>query len=156
MTRSVHRKHTPRPALTVAAADGAPAPDWKPSLEGGLKETGVTWDAVAAPSFLGDDALTALGERSGAVIRDPYGHRLYWLLPLSSTGLATWPRLERIEVYGPACWIDVPPAGHTGGIGPYWEREPRPGHVLTDPQVLHSCLTAVQASWFGPRAEAER
>lgn len=114
--------------------------------------TGEAWDAVRAPSFLGDRAMAVLGNRQGAVIREPYRRMLYWLVPAGATSLSTWEPIDQIEVFGTACWVEVPPLGHTSGIGPYWLREPEPGRLLTDPQMLRAALAASAAEQFGPRA----
>jgi hypothetical protein len=113
------------------------------------RPAGDCWDAVRAPAYLGQRALALLGNRQGAVIRDPWGHQLYWFLPAGAG--ASWEPIEIVDVFGTACWIEVPPAGRTSGLGPYWLREPAPGRLTTDPARLHAALRAVALAEFGPR-----
>lgn len=113
---------------------------------------GEAWDAVRAPAYLGDRAMGALGDEQGAVIRESFRRLLYWLVPAGSTAPGVWEPIERVDVFGTACWVEVPPAGRTCGFGPYWLREPGPGRVLTDPLLLHVALVASADEQFGPRA----
>lgn len=128
--------------------------EWQPPRGPGTvrQAAGEAWDAVRAPVYLGDRAMAVLGNRQGAVIREPYRRMLYWLVPPGATQLSVWPPIDRIDVFGTACYVDVPQAGHTSGIGPYWLREPGPGNLLTDPALLHDALAAAVAEQFGPRA----
>lgn len=122
---------------------------WVPQgLDAQLQRVGVAWDAVRAPAHLGDRVLTQLGSAQGAVIRDGYRHNLFWLVPLASA--AGWKPIEGVEAYGPTCWLEVPPAGRTRGLGLYWERQPRRGRrLLTNPGALHGALARAVAAANG-------
>ncbi|MDT0378402.1 hypothetical protein RM572_06355 [Streptomyces sp. DSM 42041] len=102
---------------------------------------GVAWDAVAAPTCIGEQAVTQLRDACGAVIRDEYGHRLYWLVPPGA--VRGWKPLPHVEEFGPACWITVPPADRTTGLGPCWLRPPAEGRLLTNSGSLHAALSRV-------------
>lgn len=138
-----------RRAILAAAAAGAAPPlsPWvpPPGPDSQLQPTGVAWDAARAPAHLGDRAFARLDEAQGAVIRDPYRRHLYWLLPAGTTE-RTWTGFDGVDVFGPACWTEVPPAGRTGGLGPYWARPPAPGRLLTPPDALYDALTAADRS----------
>lgn len=139
-------------AAAATGADPAPPSPWAPPSgpDSVLHRAGVAWDAARAPAHFGDRAFARLGDGQGAVIRDPYRRHLYWLLPAGTTE-RTWTLLDGVDVFGPACWIEVPPAGRTRGLGPYWVRPPAPGRMLTPPDALHDALTAAVRSVFGPR-----
>lgn len=116
------------------------------------QECGVHWDAVRALGHLARPAVELLGDASGAVIRDPYRGDLYWLLPVGAA--RDWERLPDVEVYGPACFIEVPPRGRAGGPGPYWVVDPADGRLLTHPTALHAALSEAIAEAYPPCAAA--
>lgn len=129
---------------------------WKPPEDCCEQQrAGVAWDAVRAPAYLGDQAMQLLGNQQGAVIRAPYQNFLYWLVPVDS--VETWEQVDpAVEVFGTACWIDVPPLGRDHGYGPYWLREPHGDRLLTDPALLRKALATVASERFGPREESDR
>lgn len=133
-----------RRANIAAAAAGAipPAVPWTPpkGTDSQMQPAGIAWDAVRATSRLARPALAALGDESGAVIRDPYSGDLYWLLPPGSA--ASWVPVPGVGTYSTTCYVEIPPRGRTGGPGPYWIRAPR-GRFLTHPGVLRGALIAV-------------
>lgn len=137
-----------RASLAAPATGAAPRPSqWSPppGSDSRLQRVGVSWDAVRAPSYLGDRAYALLAEGQGAVIRDPYRHDLYWLVRCGAA--AVWEPLLNIDVYGPACWLEVPPVGRTRGLGPHWARPPKAVKwLLTDPGQLHAALVQAIAS----------
>lgn len=114
-----------------------------------MRPAGVAWDAVKFPEDLGDEALLRLGAASGAVIRDPWGHHLYWLI---EAGAATGWRLPHTTVLGPACYLAVPPAARTYGPGPHWAVAPSAERQLTCAALLHDTLRTAVASAPRPRA----
>jgi hypothetical protein len=67
------------------------------SVEVRTVAAGGWWDAVRVPLGLGTDALRNLGDETGAVIRDGFGGRLYWLIPPGSA--ADW-ELPHVRVLG--------------------------------------------------------
>jgi hypothetical protein len=155
LTRSPQQRV--RRAALAAAAAGAelrPAVPWLPpsGADSQLQRAGVVWDAVRAPAYLGDRALAQLGDGQGAVIRDGYRHFLYWLVPLATA--AGWSRIAQVEVFGPTCWVEVPPAGRTHGLRLYWARFPtKPtGQLLTEPDALHAALVAAARAADSPYA----
>ncbi len=129
---------------------------WEPPLgrDSMHIEAGVFWDAVRAPGYLADRAVQELGDASGAVIRDPYVHRLTWLVPVGTA--RDWEPIADVDPLSAACWLEVPPADRTRGQGPYWLLRPAPGCLLTSPSVLHRALLASLAAQFGPRTEVRR
>lgn len=107
-----------------------------------MQPAGIAWDAVRAPAHLARPALEILGRESGAVMRDPYRGDLYWFIPAGAA--ASWQRLPDVESYSTTCYVEVAPAGRTGGPGPYWIRLPeQAGRLHTDPERLHAALCAV-------------
>lgn len=139
-----------RTDLAVAAAGSTPAPHpWHPpgGLDIEVERVGVAWDAVKAPTYLGDGALVRLGDTSGAVIRDPWSQVLYWLVPVGTA--ESWVPLPQIAVLGSTCWLAVPPGHRTRSLGPYWALPPTGERQLTDPGALHEALTQAIHSAFG-------
>ncbi|NJQ02502.1 hypothetical protein [Streptomyces zingiberis] len=131
----------------------APSAAWRPPIHHEMQRVGIHWDAVRAPSYLGDRALALLGDVCGGVIGDGYLHRVIWLVPPGTA--ARWDRLPAVDVYGPACWLEVPSAGHTRGRSPFWKVEPTP-RLHTDPEQLHTALNRVIAETHGPRTAGVR
>ncbi|AXK35894.1 hypothetical protein DVA86_28010 [Streptomyces armeniacus] len=107
-----------------------------------MQSAGVAWDAVKAPAYLGDRALSRLGEGSGAVIRDGWSHHLYWLV---RTGSAVGWDLLPVTVLGAATYVAVPPAGRTRSFGVHWALPPTADRRLTDAALLHDALAAAVA-----------
>ncbi|KAF4405593.1 hypothetical protein [Streptomyces lycii] len=105
-------------------------------------------DVVRAPSFIADQALPRLGDEVGAVIRDVYLHRVYWLLPAGSAG--AWMPLRHVETYGPGASVEVPAADCTKGVRRFWQVPPGRGRLLTDPELLHDVLRPLVLRAYGP------
>lgn len=100
---------------------------------------GVHWDAVRLPAYLGDRVLALLDEDSGGVIRDPYGHYLYWLVRPGTAD--DWMRAaEPVRVLGAGSWVVVPPAGCVRSTGPHWARVAEYGRLLTDVRRLSAAI----------------
>ncbi|MGH3310160.1 MAG: hypothetical protein ACRDP3_06195 [Streptomyces sp.] len=116
-----------------------------------LTETGVWWDAVRAPAYLGDRVLARLGEDCGAVVRDPYGHRLYWLISTGTAASWRFPDVALVQILSTASWVTVPPRDRVSSTGPHWARPVTDSRPLTDPDLLHEALSAVIADALGPR-----
>lgn len=131
----------------------APAP-WAPpsGSDVELHAAGVAWDALKVAACLGDSALAWLGERSGAVLRDPWSAALYWLV---RPGAADGWRLPHVVVLGVACYVAVPPVHRTNGFGPHWAVPPAHERQLTDPVLLHDALAHAIREDFGRRAGEE-
>lgn len=115
-----------------------------PGVDSQMQRVGVEREAVRAPAYLGDRAYALLAGGQGAVIRDPYRHDLCWLLPPAAS--ASWKPIQQIDAYGPACWIEAPPAGRMRGLGPHWARPPKAARLLTNPGQLHAALAQAVAS----------
>ncbi|WP_208874799.1 hypothetical protein [Streptomyces armeniacus] len=115
-----------------------------------MQRAGILWDGVKAPAWAGDRVLARLGERSGAVLRDPWSDTLYWLI---RPGAADGWRLPHVTVLGVACYVAVPPVHRTNGLGPHWAVPPDHDRQLTDPALLHEALAyAVGAAYGGQDA----
>jgi hypothetical protein len=126
---------------------------WTPPTSGRLElvQCGEWWDAVKVPAYIGKGALGRLGDESGAVIEDPLGRSLYWLVEPGRAD--TW-ELHRVEPLGAASYVAVPPAGRTEGPGVRWIVPLAPLRYLTAPEALYAALAAELAVWTGPRPQA--
>ncbi|GAB2830108.1 hypothetical protein [Streptomyces daliensis] len=111
---------------------------------------GVHWDAVSSPSYLGDRVLARLGRESGAVIRDPYGHRLIWLVPPRTTEGWVVPETSWVQPLSVTQYLTVPPVWCTRSASPHWIRG-WADHGLTDARLLYVVLDAVIRAEHGPR-----
>lgn len=110
-----------------------------------VREAGVQWDAVCAPAYLGDRALAALDEDTGAVIRDPYNHLLYWLVRCGAADHWRFPEEAHLRILGRGSWVGVPPRERVRSAAAHWVRLPVPGRELTPPHSLHAALQVVIA-----------
>ncbi|GAB2792840.1 hypothetical protein [Streptomyces daliensis] len=126
---------------------------WIPpsGLAAELTPAGVHWDACQVPAYLGDRVLARLGRESGAVIRDPYGRRLTWLIdPLATRGWAI-PEATCIQLLSTAQHVTEPPAWCTRSSFAHWARG-WAEHGLTDARLLHVVIRAEH----GPRERESR
>ncbi|MFH8367455.1 hypothetical protein [Streptomyces sp. NPDC018031] len=141
--------HTTAPGVPNAPAGGA----WEPPnlTDVHVLPAGRWWDAVRAPQYIGARALALLGEETGAVIEDPRGRRLYWLVP---PGTATAWSLQQVAVLAGATYVAVPPRHVRHGGGPHWRVPVSHGRYLTDAPLLHAALRAAITAELGPRPEA--
>lgn len=123
-----------------------------PGLSIQLESAGVFWDVVKVHAALGDPVLAALGDKSGAVIRDTWSDYLYWLIAPCST--AIWQLPEEhcprggpwVRVLGDTGHVAVPPVGRTRGPAPHWAVLPEdPADYLTDTALLHAALEKAMA-----------
>ncbi|GAB2806364.1 hypothetical protein [Streptomyces daliensis] len=115
-----------------------------------LLPAGVFWDGVAVPAYLGRQVLARLGRESGAVIRDPYGYRLTWLVPPGATRGWVVPETSWVQLLGTAQHLTVPPGWCTRSAFTHWVRG-WAEHGLTDARLLHVVLDAVIRAEHGPR-----
>lgn len=113
-----------------------------------LLPAGHWWDAVKVPARPGEFALKLLAFDTGGVIEDTFGGHLYWLIAPGSA--ARW-RLPHVTVLTTACYVAVPPAHRTEGLGVRWLVPCEPGRVLTDADDLHEALEAALDSLDPPR-----
>ncbi|WP_285511891.1 hypothetical protein [Streptomyces sp. NBRC 14336] len=112
---------------------------WMPpgSVEVRTVAAGGWWDAVRAPLDLGVQALWHLGDDSGAVIRDGFGGRLYWMVPPGSA--AGWD-MPLVRVLGRGSHVVVPPVHRVMGPGLCWQIPPTREREWTDPSRLRAAL----------------
>ncbi|WUH92462.1 hypothetical protein OG900_21710 [Streptomyces sp. NBC_00433] len=103
-----------------------------------LQAAGYEWDAVRVPSNIGQWALAALGESSGAVIEDPHERVLYWFVAQGAT--AEWD-IPEIRLLGRAQYLVVPERGRLRGPGPHWHNGLEARVMLTNAAALCSALT---------------
>ncbi|MBR7674087.1 hypothetical protein [Streptomyces daliensis] len=102
------------------------------------------------PTYLGDRVLARLGRESGATIRDPYGHRLIWLVdPLATRGWVV-AAISCVQLLSATQYLTVPPGWCTRSMSPHWLR-PWAEHGLTDARLLYVVLDAVIRAEHGPR-----
>lgn len=104
---------------------------------------GQWWDAVRVPRALALEALGGLGSRSGAVIEDPGGGLLYWLVPAGRADDWHLAEKSRIRVLGHNSSVAVPGPQRTAG--PHWRIPPTRDGALTDPEQLHNALARAAA-----------
>ncbi|WP_461015696.1 hypothetical protein, partial [Streptomyces daliensis] len=102
------------------------------------------------PSYLGDRVLARLGRESGAVIRDPYGRRLTWLVPPHATEGWVVPETSWVQLLSTTQHVTVPPGWCTRSASPHWIRS-WADHGLTDARLLYVVLDAVIRAEHGPR-----
>ncbi|GAB2819119.1 hypothetical protein [Streptomyces daliensis] len=125
---------------------------WSPpsSLTAELLPAGVHWDACKVPAYLGERVLVRLGRESGAVIRDPYGRRLTWLVPPGTTNGWDIPETTCVQLLGITQHLTVPPGWCTRSAFTHWVRG-WAEHGLTDARLLYVVLDAVIRAEHGPR-----
>lgn len=116
-----------------------------------LRPAGQWWDAVRVPRAVALEALGRLGARSGAVIEDPGGGLLYWLIPAGRADGWRMPEQARIRVLGERSSLAVPGPQRTSG--PHWRIPPTRRNALTDPARLHDALARAAATVAGDSAE---
>lgn len=114
-----------------------------------LRSAGRWWDAVRVPRHIGEAVLTALGDQSGAVIDDPSGALMYWLIPPGGAHAWAMPDQSGIVVQGDATYIAVPGTGRT--VGPHWRIPPSPSKCLTDADPLGELLRMAAVAIGGAR-----
>ncbi|MFI7242777.1 hypothetical protein [Streptomyces qinglanensis] len=120
-------------------------------LDAVLLPAGEWWDAVRVPAYLGEGVLTRLGSASGAVIRDPYGSRLYWLVEPESAQGWSFCEFAAVQVLGEASWVTVPPSSRLHPPGPHWAVPCTPAGSLTPTAALQAALHATITQNLGPR-----
>ncbi|MFJ7046555.1 hypothetical protein CTU88_26565 [Streptomyces sp. JV178] len=117
------------------------APRWMCSYSPEVRTVpaGRWWNAVRVPVALGAPALTALGDATGAVIKDGFGGIMYWLVPPGDG--ADW-RMAGVQVLGAGCHVAVPPLRRTSGPGLYWRVPLSHDRYWTDTTRLGAALTS--------------
>ncbi|MEU6221913.1 hypothetical protein ABZ845_31105 [Streptomyces sp. NPDC047022] len=115
-----------------------------------MRPAGRWWDAVQVPRSMGLDALGHLAGATGAVIEDPGGGLLYWLIPTGSAYTWQMPPGAQVTVLGETNHLIVPGPQRTSG--PHWRIPPTRGNTLTDPSTLHDALTEAAARAVGQRS----
>ncbi|MDT3396822.1 hypothetical protein RKE29_09230 [Streptomyces sp. B1866] len=101
---------------------------------------GVWWDAVRVPASVGERALRLLGEQTGAVIADPPGIRLYWLIGTGAADAWDHGALQPVHLLRAHSFLVVPPAHRVTGPGVHWRLRPTADRRLTEPRALHTAL----------------
>ncbi|MCG0286526.1 hypothetical protein [Streptomyces sp. PSAA01] len=123
---------TPPPAMDVEAL---PAGKW--------------WDAVKAAPNVGERALKALGDETGAVIQDKHGP-LYWLVKVRSA--TSW-HLRQVRVLTQLAdertYLGVPPVSWTKGPSTHWRVPLSADHYLTDARRLWRALAEADRAEYG-------
>ncbi|MGV9454867.1 hypothetical protein [Streptomyces sp. NPDC003635] len=98
---------------------------------------GGWWDAVRVPLDLGLGALRHLGDETGAVIRDNFAGRLYWMIPPGSA--AGW-SIPQVRVLGRGCHVAIPPLHRVMCPGLCWQLPPTRDREWTNTPRLHAAL----------------
>ncbi|MER6355681.1 hypothetical protein ABT186_28675 [Streptomyces sp. NPDC001634] len=123
--------------------------DWLPvGRTVSMRPAGEWWDAVRVPRAIALEALGRLGANSGAVIKDPGGGILYWLVPASHADDWQMPEGARIAVLGQPDHVAVPGPQRTAGPhcgGPM-------GSTGSPDQYFVTCYALlrgyIQLSWY--------
>ncbi|NUP40084.1 MAG: hypothetical protein HOY76_24490 [Streptomyces sp.] len=121
-----------------------------------LQPAGTSWDVVRVPRFIGRPALESLGGATGAVIENPIGGVLYWLIEPGAATEWDMSLLPSVEVWGATAYIEVPPVARTTGAGVHWRVPLRHDRHLTDPAALLAALKIATSAALGPREGATR
>lgn len=103
-----------------------------------MRAAGQWWDAVRVPRHIGENVLTVLGDTSGAVIEDPAGAVLYWLVPPGAASGWVLPQLCGVQIQGDTAHLAVPGPQRTAG--PHWRIPPSPSRCLTPAAPLGAVL----------------
>lgn len=130
--------------------DGVEA--WSPPT-GDLVElvaAGRAWDAVRVPTRIGLGALTRIGDDSGAVIQDTAAGGLVWLVRPGAAD--TWKLPQPfMHIHGARHYVWVPPVDRTREHHCLrWIVPLTRTCYLTDPEPLHTALTAEIEATSGP------
>ncbi|MBP8532342.1 hypothetical protein GWI24_03865 [Streptomyces sp. MK37H] len=130
------------PGVPVPAHIRQDVPPWTPPNTEDVEAlpAGKWWDAVRAAPTVGERALKALGDETGAVIQDKHGP-LYWLIKVGS--VESW-RLRQVrvltELADESTYLGVPPASWTEGPETHWRVPLSADHYLTDTWKLWEAL----------------
>lgn len=108
-----------------------------------LRAAGQWWDAVRVPRHIGESVLIALGDSSGAVIEDPAGALLYWLVPPGAASGWRFPEFCGVQIQGDTTYLAVPGPQRTAG--PHWRIPPTPSRCLTAAAPLGEILRSAVA-----------
>jgi hypothetical protein len=127
--------------------DGEP---WPPGQDVELMAAGRSWDAVRVLSHIAHVVHSRLGTGSGAVIEDPYGMHLYWLVRPGTADGWNLPQ-HFVEIRGTTSYVAVPPVHRTDGPGLRWIVPPTPRRYLTDSGQLASALAREINAVLAPR-----
>lgn len=110
-----------------------------------LRPAGEWWDAIRVPRALGEPVLTALGPSCGAVIEDPSGALLYFLVRPGDAAGWSVPAGCGVLVHGHTAHVAVPGPQRTAG--PHWRVPPTRTRCLTPAGPLREALgTAIDAA----------
>lgn len=114
-----------------------------------MRAAGQWWDAVRVPRHIGEAVLTALGDDTGAVIEDPSGALMYWLIPPGAARTWTVPERSGVLVHGETTYVAVPGPQRTAG--PHWRVPPSPSRCLTPAGPLGELLRTAAIAVGGVR-----
>ncbi|NLU76190.1 hypothetical protein HCC61_26705 [Streptomyces sp. HNM0575] len=119
---------------------------WAPpaGLDAELTATGVHFDALRLPAYLGGRVRAILGKRCGAVVRDPYGHYLYFLSERGAAADWRIPEAACAKLLGKGCWIVVPPSHRVQAGDLRWISNPTEGRLRTPARCLRDALDCAQ------------
>lgn len=128
--------------------------DWIPAGRAvSMRPAGRWWDAIRVPRSLALTVLGQLGDQTGAVIEDPSGDILYWLVAPGHAADWEFHPAAGVHVLGETAHVAVPGPQRTAG--PHWRVPPTCTRCLTDPRRLKAALYAAVQDAFGPRLAAE-
>jgi hypothetical protein len=129
-----------------------------PAVDVEALPVGKWWDAVSAPVAIGERALTALGQASGAVIQDDAYGKAYWLI---GVGAARSGHLRQVrvltELADETTLLGVPPAHwRQDEHRTYWRIPLGPDRYLTDTRRLHDALKQAVLETLGPAPDGRQ
>ncbi|MDN3054678.1 hypothetical protein PH213_09005 [Streptomyces sp. SRF1] len=140
-------------------ADSLKATSWTPppAVDVEALPVGTWWDAVRAPSNIGERALKTLGDQTGAVIQDKRG-TLYWLVKVGSIERNWQFRGVRLltELADERTYLGVPPVSWTTGPRSHWRVPLGPDRYLTDAQRLQGALAEADRAEYGLMPEGRQ
>ncbi|MBO3674780.1 hypothetical protein [Streptomyces sp. NEAU-YJ-81] len=134
-------------------------PPWTPPNTKDVEAlpVGKWWDAVSAPTAVGDRALDLLGRDSGAVIQDDTYGKTYWLIGIDTA--RSW-AMRQVRVLtalaDEGTLLGVPPASWRSERRTYWRIPLGPDRYLTDPHHLVRALRRAVDDVFGPAPDGRQ
>lgn len=114
-----------------------------------MRAAGQWWDAVRVPRRIGESVLATLGDTTGAVIEDPAGALLYWLVQPGTAAQWSLPPYCGVRVQGETTHLAVPGPQRTAG--PHWRVPPTPSRCLTPADTLGAALDTAVTAAYAPR-----
>lgn len=111
---------------------------------------------MSVPEYLAGRVLVRLGKQTGAVLRDPYRHRVVWLVKPGATADWDLPGAACVQLLTGRQLIPVPPLQCTRSPHLHWARTWTSERGHTDADLLGRALDEAIALALGPREGVAR